>query len=163
MERLSQSPQRSDVVKEQFNRREATTRKKIESICRGEDRPCTQNEDYFFHCRSELLVKYKATYRRSKGHGSIFGFTSESPRDQQRLVNEAVAALARLGLHGLKAEDLVKLFPESRMDPALEIMSEARAYFQGMKSDYRSSYRVGTSSYFVLSCSCIQAVWGQHP
>ncbi|KAG9026862.1 hypothetical protein FS837_004488 [Tulasnella sp. UAMH 9824] len=108
----------SDAVKEQFIRREAATRKKIESICRGEDCPCTQNEDYFFHCRSELLVKYKATYRRSKEHGSIFGFTSENPRDQQRLVNEAIAALARLGLHGLKAEEMVRLFPESRMDPA---------------------------------------------
>ncbi|KAG9044749.1 hypothetical protein FS837_007573 [Tulasnella sp. UAMH 9824] len=41
-----------------------------------------------------------------------------------------MAALAKLNFHGLKPDDLVKLFPESKMDPALEIMSEARAYFQ---------------------------------
>ncbi|KIO22289.1 hypothetical protein M407DRAFT_28165 [Tulasnella calospora MUT 4182] len=122
----------SNVVKEQFNRREITTKGKIESICRGEDRPCTQNEDYFFHYRSKLLVKYKAVYKRSKGHGSIFGLSSEDPHNVRRLVNEAIAALARLNIHGLKPDDLVKLFPENKMDPALEIVSEARAYFQGI-------------------------------
>ncbi|KAG9026861.1 hypothetical protein FS837_004487 [Tulasnella sp. UAMH 9824] len=120
----------NNVVKEQFTRREAATRKKIESICRGETRPCTQNEDYFFYCRSNLLIKYKAVYQKSKGHGSIFGLSSEDPHTEQRLVNEALAALAKLNFYGLKPNDLVKLFPESKMDPALEIMSEARAYFQ---------------------------------
>ncbi|KIO22298.1 hypothetical protein M407DRAFT_28173 [Tulasnella calospora MUT 4182] len=120
----------NNVVKEQFTRRETVTRKKIESICRGEDRPCTQNEDYFFYCRSKLLVKYKAIYQRSKGHGSTFGLISEDHHNEKRLVNEAIAALARLNIHGLKPDDLVKLFPENKMDPALEIMSEARAYFQ---------------------------------
>ncbi|KAG8913176.1 hypothetical protein FRC00_002893 [Tulasnella sp. 408] len=121
----------NNVVKEQLTRREAATRKKIESICRGETRPCTQNEDYFFYFRSKLLVKYKAVYQKSKGHGSIFGLSSEDPPTERRLVNEAMAALAKLNFHGLKPDDLVKLFPESKMDPALEIMSEARAYFQG--------------------------------
>ncbi|KIO22293.1 hypothetical protein M407DRAFT_216696 [Tulasnella calospora MUT 4182] len=115
----------SNIAKKQFKRWEIITKKKIESICQGEDRPCTQNEDYFFHYRSKLLVKYKAIYQGSKGHGSIFGLSREDPHNVRQLVNEAIAALTRLNIHGLKSDNLVKLFPENKMDPALEIMSEA--------------------------------------
>ncbi|KAG8895988.1 hypothetical protein FRC01_012087, partial [Tulasnella sp. 417] len=60
----------------------------------------------------------------------MFGLINENPHNVQRLVNEALAALVKLNFEGLRPEDLVKLYPENKMDPALEIMSEARAYFQ---------------------------------
>jgi hypothetical protein len=42
-----------------------------------------------------------------------------------------MAGLADLGFHGLQAADLAKLLPSDEMEPAINIMAEVRAYFQG--------------------------------
>ncbi|KAG8994201.1 hypothetical protein FRB90_000509 [Tulasnella sp. 427] len=138
----------SKVVKEQSARREAMTRMKIEHICQGEDRPSTQNEDYFFHFRSKLLVKYKAAYRRSKSYDGELFVDIPSHEVRQR-TDEAIAALARLNIHGVQANDLVKLFPEHEMDPALEIMAEARAYFQVAYKRFGDEIPIQIDSSFV--------------
>jgi hypothetical protein len=46
-------------------------------------------------------------------------------------VNAVMAGLADLGFHGLTATDLAKLLPLDEMEPAINIMAEVRAYFQG--------------------------------
>ncbi|KAJ6598572.1 P-loop containing nucleoside triphosphate hydrolase protein [Mycena sp. CBHHK59/15] len=51
----------------------------------------------------------------------------KKPLDGIQLV---LSRLSAIGLSGVKAEDLVKLLPPDRLDPALNIMSDVRAYFQ---------------------------------
>ncbi|KAJ6458278.1 hypothetical protein C8R45DRAFT_560173 [Mycena sanguinolenta] len=43
---------------------------------------------------------------------------------------QVVAGLTSIGLGGINVDDLVKLLPPDRMDPALNIMADVRAYFQ---------------------------------
>ncbi|KAJ7107935.1 hypothetical protein C8R44DRAFT_986987 [Mycena epipterygia] len=47
-----------------------------------------------------------------------------------RLEEDGSQRRAAIGLNGVSAEDLVKLLPPDRMDPAPTIMSDVRAYFQ---------------------------------
>jgi len=42
-----------------------------------------------------------------------------------------MSGLAEIGLIGVQARDLAKLFKIDDMEPALEIMADVRAYFQG--------------------------------
>ena len=44
---------------------------------------------------------------------------------------KVLTGLAEMGLAGIKPEDIPKLFPPDRMEPAIHIMSDVRAYFQG--------------------------------
>ena len=46
-------------------------------------------------------------------------------------VGKVLAGLAEMGLTQVKAEDIPKLLPPDKMEPALHIMSDVRAYFQG--------------------------------
>ena len=66
--------------------------------------------------------------------GFSFG-RSGSPKQQQPPVtgiSKVLAGLAEIGMSGIKAEDLPKLLPPDRMEPALTIMADVRAYFQGL-------------------------------
>lgn len=44
---------------------------------------------------------------------------------------KVLTGLAEMGLVGIKPEDVPKLLPPDRMEPAIHIMSDVRAYFQG--------------------------------
>ena len=46
-------------------------------------------------------------------------------------IGKVLAGLAEMGLRQVKAEDIPKLLPPDKMQPALHIMSDVRAYFQG--------------------------------
>lgn len=46
-------------------------------------------------------------------------------------VGKVLAGLREMGLTQVKAEDIPKLLPPDMMEPALHIMSDVRAYFQG--------------------------------
>lgn len=43
-----------------------------------------------------------------------------------------MAALVEMGITGIKPEDLFKILPTDQMAPAIDIMADVRAYFQGM-------------------------------
>jgi hypothetical protein len=45
--------------------------------------------------------------------------------------SDVLSNLVKLGFTGLKAEDLAKLLAPDEMEPALNIMADVRAYFQG--------------------------------
>lgn len=47
-------------------------------------------------------------------------------------IAKALSGLAEAGFTELEADDLKKLFKADNMEPALEIMADVRAYFQGM-------------------------------
>ena len=46
-------------------------------------------------------------------------------------IAKVMAGLAEIGMSSVEPEDLPRLFPSDSMEPALVIMAEVRAYFQG--------------------------------
>ena len=57
--------------------------------------------------------------------------TAASLAHTQAAVNKVLAGLAEMGMTGVTEADLPKLLPPDRMEPALIIMADVRAYFQG--------------------------------
>ena len=43
----------------------------------------------------------------------------------------AITGINALGIHSVRPTDLARLLPSDRMEPAIEIMADVRAYFQG--------------------------------
>lgn len=84
---------------------------------------------------------YKEVYRKSRGEHHIITSLQKFLPDQRPgdntgqvqfdHINNALSHLTQLGFHGLTSIDLTKLLPDDQNAPALEIMSEVRAYFQG--------------------------------
>ncbi|KAJ7841621.1 P-loop containing nucleoside triphosphate hydrolase protein [Mycena olivaceomarginata] len=102
-------------------------------IALEEDGPLTLNEHYLADYKTKFLSDYKST--REKAQNPVLANAIEA----HRLVSspttypgiaQVLAGLAAVGLNGIDAEDLVKLLPPDRMDPALNIMADVRAYFQ---------------------------------
>ncbi|KAJ7831451.1 P-loop containing nucleoside triphosphate hydrolase protein [Mycena olivaceomarginata] len=102
-------------------------------IALEEDGPLTLNEHYLADYKTKFLSHYKST--REKTQNPVLANAIEA----HRLVSspaaypgiaQVLAGLAAVGLNGIDAEDLVKLLPPDRMDPALNIMADVRAYFQ---------------------------------
>ncbi|KAG8994195.1 hypothetical protein FRB94_010066 [Tulasnella sp. JGI-2019a] len=125
------------VAAERIRYRFQATLDKIKSLCANERTPYTLNDHYFFESRTKFLGHYKAVYRQSRGHKALLaalqGHDSETRtvHDQRwQDINDAMAALARLGIPGLKPADLARLLPEDEMTPGLEIMAEVKAYFK---------------------------------
>jgi len=60
--------------------------------------------------------------------------------DEGNHLSKALSHLARVGMHGLVPADLLKTLPADKMEPAITIMADVRAYFQGSSSPYRDSF-----------------------
>jgi len=107
-----------------------------------EDRPFSMNTHYLSDYRSKFLAHYKGS-RESYEHTDIMkvirSFSSSSNSSLKMSFNglptgiaKVLAGLAEMGINGVKPEDLPKLLPADKMEPALAIMADVRAYFQGM-------------------------------
>ena len=127
-----------NVVQEQIRSLCRSAREKIDTLYFIEEIPFTQNEDYFFNYRSKLLARYRTLLRESRGQvGLVQSLENYQPNtvayqdDFWNDINTILTTLANRGIHGVQASDLVKLLPNDSMDPALEVMAEVRAYFQG--------------------------------
>lgn len=103
-----------------------------------EERPFSLNTHYLADYREKFLAFYKHERQRYSPMGASLSSTPNAEN-----VNEALAALAKMGLTGITHEDLWKLHQSDQMEPALTIMADVRAYFQGKYSFPR----------FVLACN----------
>ncbi|KAJ7877170.1 P-loop containing nucleoside triphosphate hydrolase protein [Mycena leptocephala] len=74
--------------------------------------------------KTKVLSEYKGAREKAP---CLLGLGSN------RGIADILGGLAGIGLAGISADDLVKLLPPDRMDPALSIMSDVRAYFQAYK------------------------------
>ena len=86
------------------------------------------------------MAYYKGTrekYERSDIMGAIQWYKSTSSSNaysstsQLAGIAKITAGLAEIGISGIKAEELPRLLPSDSMEPAMVIMAEVRAYFQG--------------------------------
>ncbi|KAF7324988.1 hypothetical protein MKEN_00541200 [Mycena kentingensis (nom. inval.)] len=98
--------------------------------------PMTLNEHYLSDYKAKYLGRYRSA-RKKAANGTFSTHIGEhQPRSNALLhspmttIESILGDLARIGLPGLKAEDLAKLLPTDEMEAALEIMADVRAYFQ---------------------------------
>ncbi|KAG8958380.1 hypothetical protein FRC03_009191 [Tulasnella sp. 419] len=132
----------NSVVLRTIEEHGVSTREKIESLCSLEALPFTQNEHYFLNYREKLRNRYKSLYRRSRGQEHLIenlkkcesaGVGADHSDEYQefwRNVNQILTSLRAIGIQSRNASDLTLLLPKDEMDPAIDIMAEARAYFQ---------------------------------
>ena len=130
------------------------TQERITWLLKLEDKPFSLNTHYLADYKSKFLAHYKGSREQHENtdliknidaHNAppsppppiIFPSTTTAPPPKpaisffQPSVKNALASLAAIGLPGVKAEDLPKLLPPDQMEPALIIMADVRAYFQG--------------------------------
>ena len=116
-----------------------------------ESSPFSLNTHYLSDYRAKFLAYYKAArekyeksdlvkcieeYKQSPTVSQTSSLASlrnlsASATQQPPGIAKALAALSEIGLWGIKAEDLANLLPPDHMAPALGIMADVRAYFQG--------------------------------
>jgi hypothetical protein len=102
----------------------------IGALLEDEHEPFTMNEHYFRDYRSKFFTYYKGTRLRAKSN-FIRNLDSSDDEDITKAMNDALSSLAKLGLQELNAPALANLLPLDPMEPAIGIMADVRAYFQG--------------------------------
>ena len=146
---------------------------RVEWLLNLESSPFSLNTHYLSDYRAKFLAYYKAArekYEKSDLMRSIeeykqsptsqtFSFrnTSGAASQQPTGIAKVLAALSEIGLWGIKAEDLANLLPPDSMAPALGIMADVRAYFQG-----KFISRLVYVSHLILASfiSCLQTFHG---
>ena len=119
------------------------TEERISWLFELEDWPFSLNTHYLSDYKSKFLAHYKGArekYERNDIMGAIQlyktsktradNFITSSP-SQSTGIAKIMAGLAEIGMTGIKPEQLPRLLPADSMQPALVIMAEVRAYFQG--------------------------------
>jgi len=102
----------------------------IDSLLKDENEPFTLNARYYAEYRAKFLSHYKTGRLRSKS--SVIRNLEDGTSPNMRMaLNEAISSLAKLGLRSVEASSLAALLPPDPMQPAIEIMADVRAYFQG--------------------------------
>ena len=101
--------------------------KHIDSLIEEEKEPFTMNTHYYMEYRSKFLAHYKDARLKAK---SNFRRNLEDSSMSQAL-NDALCSLTRLGLEAANASSLANLLPPDPEEPAIGIMADVRAYFQG--------------------------------
>ncbi|KAJ6556994.1 P-loop containing nucleoside triphosphate hydrolase protein [Mycena vulgaris] len=119
------------LIQDYMKQRAEATQALISKLISLEDGgPLTLNEHYLADYKSKFLSYYKGA--REKAQNPVLAAAIESVDAYGGVtgVTQVLSGLASIGLSGIQAEDLVKLLSPDRMDPALNIMSDVRAYFQ---------------------------------
>ncbi|KAJ6565738.1 P-loop containing nucleoside triphosphate hydrolase protein [Mycena sp. CBHHK59/15] len=133
------------IVQNHMKERADIAQSLIEKFIRLEiDGPLTLNEHYLSDYKGKFLSYYKGAREKAQNPILAQAIANYGP-DVATSVQQydirgspiplggialVLSSLSAIGLTGIKAEDLVKLLPPDRMDPALNIMSDVRAYFQ---------------------------------
>lgn len=146
------------------------TKDRIKWLLDLEVRPFTLNKHYLADYREKFYSYYKGCREQDLNQelsSSLLSLDIERKTkrfaglsESAATVNEALASLVKLGLTGLKPSDLLRLIPADEMEPALGIMADIRAYFQGITFGFPQLFLSNSdvSSYH----SCIQEICRQH-
>ncbi|KAK7043329.1 P-loop containing nucleoside triphosphate hydrolase protein [Favolaschia claudopus] len=123
--------QRVTILVQEYMKRRAQAADSLISkfISLEQGSPITLNEHYLADYKAKFLTHYRGA--RQKTQNPDLSYAIESSNSTEYLgMQDILAGLANLGLNGVAPEDLSKLLPPDRMDPALNIMADVRAYFQ---------------------------------
>ena len=113
----------------------------IDCLLKDENEPFTMNDRYYAEYRSKFLSHYKRERLRSK-NSVIQSLEDNNSPVFKAAVNEAMSSLARLGFRSIDASSLVALLPPDPMEPAIGIMADVRAYFQGRAPRLSFTFRI---------------------
>ena len=102
----------------------------INSLMEQEHHTFTTNTYYFLEYRSKFFAQYKGARLREKSN-FIRNMLSKDDSKIMQAMNEAMSALTKMGLEEADPSFLANLVPPDPMEPALGIMADVRAYFQG--------------------------------
>jgi hypothetical protein len=120
------------------------TEKRIDWFMELEGEPFTLNTHYFEDYRDKFLTHYTSARARHRNHVLMSAIDDYSPQQvpnlspsayshqEPRGLPKVLAGLAEVHITGVKPEDITKLLPSDGTAPALKIMADVRAYFQGM-------------------------------
>jgi hypothetical protein len=122
----------------------AKTQERIDWLLNLEDKPFSLNTHYLSDYKSKFLAYYRGA-RRKNNHSDIMNSikahttsTPSSPIVSSKQtstslygVSKVLSGLTEMGFNGVQANDLPKLLRADSMEPAVEIMADVRAYFQG--------------------------------
>ncbi|KAF8991459.1 P-loop containing nucleoside triphosphate hydrolase protein [Cyathus striatus] len=103
-----------------------------------EDRPFSLNDHYLADYKEKFLTHFKSARDKQVNKTAIDNIKSYSPSttgvgissSTQYGISKVLTGLAEMGITGVQAEDLARLLPSDKMEPALVIMADVRAYFQ---------------------------------
>lgn len=129
----------------------------IDCLLKDENEPFTMNDRYYAEYRSKFLGHYKKDRLRST-NSVIQNLEDNNSPGIKTAVNEAMSSLARLGFRSIDASSLVALLPPDPMEPAIGIMADVRAYFQGQE---HLVYLLLSESWLTPRYSCLQALHRQ--
>ena len=139
----------SYILIQHMKRCQEQAESRVEWLLQLESSPFSLNTHYLSDYKAKFLAYYKAAREKYEtsdlikhidNHNSstvnlgvqqLASRSSVPPVTQLTGIAKVLSGLSEIGLTGIKAEDLANLLPTDRMAPALEIMAEVRAYFQG--------------------------------
>jgi hypothetical protein len=139
---FSYSPRRT-LLQQRIRELCVATEDRIKWLCCLEEYPFTLNTHYLSDYQSKFLAHYRAARQKYDESNLLNTITAYSPDVTQihtskgtyipppTGVGKVLAGLLEIRMSGVKPEDLLKLLPPDPMDPALVIMADVRAYFQG--------------------------------
>jgi hypothetical protein len=113
----------------------AISRDRIQWLLSLEDDPFTLNRHYYADYKEKFQKHFKSVFDATHHEGPGAEFHTFQPdtasEERQGAMNDILRGLTTFGLSMLPA-DLAKLLPPSHQEPALNVMAEVRAYYQGM-------------------------------
>lgn len=112
--------------------KERTLQKMQECVALEHEEPATVNEHYLADYKRKFHARYKAARRVHIKHTTELQKLVEGRYQNTPVMTEALQSLAKMGLNDVRKDDLLRLIPGDLADNAIEIMSEVRAYYQGI-------------------------------
>ena len=144
-------PYSRSIIKEHMKKCLERAEERIVWLLELEDLPFSLNTHYLADYKSKFFAYYKGSreeYNRADLMNAIRDYEGSTPAPtlttsgrgttknpvvtvEPTGIAKILTGLAEIGVNGVKPEDLAKLLPPDRMEPALTIMADIRAYFQG--------------------------------
>lgn len=117
---------------------------RIDWLMKLEDRPFSLNTHYLADYKDKFLDHYRTAREKDRNPKLMAAIQQYSPAPGSGSshvpsvptgIEKVLAGLIEMGIVGVRPEALAKLIEPDGVEPALGIMADVRAYFQGT---YRS-------------------------
>jgi hypothetical protein len=118
-------------VQDQIQKCADATEQHIDFLLEEEQEPFTTNEYYFQEYRGKFFTYYRGARQKDKSNFIKNLENRHADKGTMETLSEALAALTKMGLEHAHASSLANLLPPDPQEPAIGIMADVRAYFQG--------------------------------